>query len=174
MDDLEAWLERMATEPLPAGISAAAMAASMGAALVSKVARISAQGAQPVADLATVAQARCRELSRLVAEDEVAYRQVMDARDLPFDSSQRHRAWLAATRSPLDTAEACHALLADLSGLEEAILDHVTVDLEIGRQLLEAGLEAGLRVTEENLQAWGAGPEAAPLRARLDLLRSEE
>jgi formiminotetrahydrofolate cyclodeaminase len=121
-----------------------------------------------------VAQARSRELSRLAAEDEVAYRQVMDARDLPFDSSQRHRAWLAATRSPLDTAEACHALLADLAGLEEAILDRVAVDLEIGRQLLEAGLEAGLRVAEANLQAWDAGPEAAPLRARLRLLRSEE
>lgn len=181
MDDIQAWLERMATEPLPAGISAAALAASMGAALVSKVARISGEArrlapglAQPLADLATEAQARCQELSRLAAEDEVAYRQVMAARDLPFDSSQWHRAWLAATRSPLATAEACHALLAGLDSLEGAIRDRVAVDLEIGRRLLEAGLEAGLRVTEENLQTWGAGPEAAPLRARLDLLRSEE
>jgi formiminotetrahydrofolate cyclodeaminase len=181
MDDLDAWLERMAVESLPGGVSAAALAAAMGAALVSKVARISRERRRlapgpdrQLADLASRAEARRRELSRLVAEDEAAYRQVMGARDLPFDSARRHRAWQAATRSPLATAEACHDLLAGLTGPEEQILARVAVDLAIGRQLLEVGLEAGLRAAEANLQVWGAAPEAAPLRARLDLLRSEE
>jgi formiminotetrahydrofolate cyclodeaminase len=181
MDDFEAWLERMATESLPGGISAAALAASMGAALVSKVAIISRERRQlepgldrQLADLAALARGRRRELSRLVAEDEAAYRQVMDAQDLAPDAVERGRAWLAATRSPLVTAEACQALLAGLAGLEDKVLALVAVDLEIGRQLLEVGRKAGLRVAEENLQTWGAGREAAPLRARLDLLRAEE
>jgi formiminotetrahydrofolate cyclodeaminase len=180
MGDLKTWLERMATESLPGGISAAALAASMGAALVAKVALISRERQtlapgldRQMAGLADLAQARCGELNRLVAEDEAAYRLVMDARDLPPEAAQRQEAWAAATRSPLATAEACHALLTGLAGLEDKILALVAVDLEIGRQLLEVGRRAGCRVAEENLQTWGAGPEAAPLRARLDLLRRE-
>ena len=180
MDDLQAWLERMATESLPGGISAAALAASMGAALVAKVALISRQRQalapdldRQLAGLANLARARCRELNRLVAEDEAAYRLVMDARDLSPAAAGRQQAWAAATRSPLATAEACHAVLARLADLESAILPLVAVDLAIGRQLLEMGRQAGLQVAEENLQTWGAGLEAAPLRARLDLLRRE-
>lgn len=46
MIDFDGWLDDAATQPLPGGVAVAATAAALGAALVAKTARLSAQRTQ--------------------------------------------------------------------------------------------------------------------------------
>jgi formiminotetrahydrofolate cyclodeaminase len=179
--EFEVWLDKMATEPLPGGVAAAALAAALGAALVAKVAGIGqrqqapdATGRGALPTLVTHAQAARAELVGLVAADEAAYQHVLDARHLPDDDEARHEAWQCATELPLSLAEACRRLLDDLWLLQDVGSSGISVDLEIGRRLLEAGAEAGTLAAGENLEAWGTHADAAPFRQRLAALSGEE
>jgi formiminotetrahydrofolate cyclodeaminase len=181
VNDFEAWLDRMSANPLPGGVAAAALAAAMGAALGAKVA---GSGQVPTAPdrtgrrfspaMVSLAHASRGRLAGLAAEDEAAYRRVLDTQHLPADNQARRQAWQQATEVPLSLAEACRHLLADLPRMEEVKWTRVAVDLQIGRRLLEAGAEAGLLAARENLNAWGTHPDAAPYAQRLAALRGEE
>jgi formiminotetrahydrofolate cyclodeaminase len=180
-NEFDAWLERMATKPLPGGVAAAALAAAMGAALGAKVAERGQlhpapdrAGWRASPALAALAQASAGELVDLAVADEAAYRLVLDTRHLPDDDQSRRQAWQQATEIPLSLAECCRRLLADLPRLEEVRLTGVAVDLQIGRRLLEAGAEAGLLAAGENLGAWGAHSDATPYARRLAALIGEE
>ena len=178
--EFEAWLDEMATQPLPGGVAAAALAAAMGAALVAKVARVgqslrapglAGQRARP--SLVTLAQASQLELLHLVAADEAAYRRVLDTRHLPAADEARREAWQQATALPLSLAETCQRLLAKLPRGEDLAAPRLAVDLEIGRRLLQAGTEAGMLAARENLSAWGAHLDADSYRRRLAALSGE-
>lgn len=172
MDDLRAWLEQMATEPLPGGVAAAALAAAMGAALVAKVAAPNRRAA--TAAWAELARASAAELQQLAAADEAAYRRVLDARHLPPASEARRRARQQATDLPLSVAEACHRLLAELPSAEELATTALAVDFEIGRHLLAAGVEAGSLAAAQNLAAWGRDLDEPAYRRRLAALRGDK
>jgi formiminotetrahydrofolate cyclodeaminase len=180
-NEFDAWLDQMATEPLPGGVAAAALAAVMGAALVAKVAGIGqselasdSAGRGTLPSAAALAQASRVELLGLAATDEVAYRRVLDTRHLPAEDKARQQAWQRATTLPLLLAEACRHLLAEVDRLEDVGSPGVAVDLEIGRLLLEAGAEAGVLAVRENLRAWGAHSDSVPYRQRLAALMGQE
>lgn len=179
MDEFGVWLQEMATKPLPGGVAAAALSAAMGAALVTKVTaggrRLDRLG---LADLALAVRA---ELLQLAADDEAAYRRVLDTRHLPPADEVRHRARQRAIDVPLRVAEACRRLLAELPAPGEISSAALAVDFEIGRRLLQAGLQAGVLAAAQNLDAWdkplttgSQDPEMAKGRQRLASLRGGE
>jgi len=172
------WLDDLATEPLPGGVAAAAVAAAMGAALCAKAARITLER-QTLTDIVQAkledvyeqAQVQQAALLRLAGADEAAYRALMDVQALATQQPERNQAWQAATEVPIRIAEACRSLLDEVSALESACRPSVRVDYEIGVWLLEIGLRAGQRAAQANLRSWGDAPEARWLRLRLDALQ---
>jgi formiminotetrahydrofolate cyclodeaminase len=177
-EGLELWLDVLATQPLPGGVAAAAVAAAMGAALCAKAARITLERQTLTntvqAELQGVyqqAQVQKAALLHLAAVDEAAYRTVMDTQALAVDDPQRDQAWQAATETPIHMAETCRSLLGEVSALGSACRPSVRVDYEIGAWLLETGLRAGLRAAEANLRSWGDATGARSLQLRLDALQ---
>ena len=170
-NDFAGWVERLATQPLPGGVASAAIAAAMGAALISKVARIALAAksltgsdramAQATLDLAKAQQI---ELVRLSSADEQAYRAVLVADQVPA----RRQAWLQATLVPISVAEACRLVLDRLPGLYTVCPPAVSADLRIGGWLLETGVRAGLEAAEANLQVWAKGADLPAFRDRID------
>lgn len=175
MIDFERWLHELTTEPLPGGVAAAAVAAAMGAALVAKATRLTLRRQPPaetdrgdlgaVLDLAVALQAA---LLQLAGDDERAYRALLETRRLDEASPERRSAWQEAIDVPLRVAEACHALLERLPGSLDLCWAPVETDLQTGIWLLETGKRSGLLAARKNLEAWGRGAEAEPLRARIE------
>jgi formiminotetrahydrofolate cyclodeaminase len=174
--ELSVWLDDMADQPLPGGVSAAALAAAMGAALCAKAARVTLrQGDVNDGDRATweaivdrASEGRSA-LVRLVEADQQAYQAVLDIVD-PVTSI---RIWQAATEVPVEVAEASQSLLAERAFLEGVCWSSVRVDLDVGLRLLEVGLYAGLRAAEANLAWWGDAREAADVQLRIERLRRQ-
>jgi formiminotetrahydrofolate cyclodeaminase len=176
--DLEAWLNELASESLPGGVTAATVAAAMGAALIAKAARITLERQDPdvtcrptLAAALEMAQVQGEELVRLAKADEQAYRAVLDTRSLPAEDPARNRAWWAATEIPLRVAEVCRSLLDSTCGLRDACWPAVRTEFDTGGRLLEVGAHAGLQAAESNLRAWGERPESRSLHATLEALR---
>ncbi|MGD9374911.1 MAG: cyclodeaminase/cyclohydrolase family protein [Anaerolineae bacterium] len=174
--ELSVWLGDMADQPLPGGVSAAALAAAMGAALCAKAARVTLRrrevndtdriALEVVVDRASEDRSA---LIRLVEADQQAYQAVLDIGD-PLTSGQ---IWQAATEVPVKVAETSQSLLADRALLEGVCWSSARVDLDVGLRLLEVGLHAGLRAAEANLGWWGDADEAADLRLRTERLRQQ-
>ncbi len=180
MRDFEVWLEDLATQPVPAGASAAAVVSAMGTALMAKALWITLTrqklGAGEVAaieeglDLARDQQAVLMALAQAV---ERAYRTVMATTGEGAPPSARRQARLAATEVPIRIAEASQALLALLPHLTALCWPAVGPDLEVGGRLLEAGREAGLLIASENIEMWASEAEVAKLQPRLTALKEE-
>jgi formiminotetrahydrofolate cyclodeaminase len=168
---LSSWLDEMADCPLPGAVSAGAVAAAMGAALLAKVARLvqqrqpgDSEGLRGFCDLAGEQR---RELLHLAHADVLAFRQVLDARDRP----PARQAWQDATDVPLRVAEACLALEDWLPALEPRCPPAVLAELRTGAYLLETGRRSGLLAADTNLRLWAEGAAGGRLRARLDALK---
>lgn len=181
MREFDAWLDDLATQALPGGVAAAAIAAAMGAALVVKVAdttlrhrSLSLPDQQQLHALLDLARESSPQLLHLAGEDEQAYRKVLQTRSLPVDADPRRQAWCEATEVPLRIAEACQVLLLHLDRLADTCWPAVMTDLRVGRRLLAVGLDAGIDAAEENLRAWEDGPDARALRSRLEYLKGED
>lgn len=177
MKDFAAWLHNLSAKPLPGGVSAAALAAAMGAALLAKTARVSLhQQDMIVEDRATMQAAldlashQQQALVELANADEQAYRAVLAAGAQPDPRQPEGGPWLSAIEVPIGVAETCHLLLQQLPGLQELCLPVVRPDLDIGRWLLEAGLRTGILAAKSNMQAWADKVEMTPLEARLAAL----
>jgi formiminotetrahydrofolate cyclodeaminase len=171
MKDFEAWLTDLSTKSLPGGVAAAAMAAAMGAGLVAKVARLlarlasrQAQTGRPASEpdqqaleelhgLAMEAHARLRALAD---RDSSAYRRVLATQRRSPTDPRRREAERAAIETPIEVAERCQALLIHLSGLADRCGPDLQVDLQVGRSLLQVGVEAGLLAATTNLRSWPA------------------
>jgi len=168
VNDLDTWLNDMASAALPGGVAAGALAGAMGAALIAKAGRVSMRHSTPeaaVADMVAIADRGRRELARLVQADVDAYRKVLRQRSVAT--------WLAATGVPLQVAEISHSLLGQLHRLCAECWPGVAVDLEIGIDLLEVARAAGLRAVRENLPYLESSPEADGQRRRLAALAEE-
>jgi formiminotetrahydrofolate cyclodeaminase len=160
--DFEDWLDEMATQPLPGGVTAAAMAAALGAALVAKTGRVTLQqlpaGAQESpairATVEAAETARTRFLE-LAGSDVRAYRAWLESRRLPVGDPMRERALVQTIEVPARVAETCQALLEASMLLVAACYSAVRTDLEVGRWLLETGRRAGSLAADANRKAEG-------------------
>jgi formiminotetrahydrofolate cyclodeaminase len=178
--DFDAWLSRMAGQPLPGGVSAAALAAAMGAALSAKAARLTL-ARQPLADgeqdmlraTLALAEAQCTTLRRLASDDAQAYRAVLAAGEHAEQGSSWRLAWQKATEVPLQMAEACYSLRDRLSAVDRVCWPPVRVDLQVGGWLLDCGVQAGRQAAECNLRVWADGQQAQEFQHRLDALEAK-
>jgi len=178
MRDFDAWLRDLTEEPLPGGVSAAALASAMGTGLLAKAARISLQrqdlSAKDRTALKVALDLACHQqpnLLGLAEADERAYRAVLEGHVHRHETSAKGEVWRKAIEVPICVAEACHLLLRQLPELLDLCWLAVKPDLQVGQWLLEVGLRAGLSAAESNLQAWSGDRELVPMRARVDALK---
>jgi formiminotetrahydrofolate cyclodeaminase len=177
--EFEAWYVRLATKPLPGGVAAAAVAASLGSGLVAKVCRLTLAAGSlgdqvygSVESVLDLAHQQGAALMALAREDEQAYQEVLTTRRLREPTPKQRQAWQEATESPLQLAERCGELLDSVPTLFEIGLPTVRVDLAAGCWLLEVGLRTGLEAAESNLRQAGAQLESLSFRSRVDNLRA--
>jgi len=177
MRDLETWLNEMSARPLPGGVAAAAVAAAMGVALIAKALRVTLNRQQPAAsdravlvETLNLTQAQHVALFHQADTDVEAYRAVLDTRSLAASDPARRRAWRSATEVPIAVAEACRLVLDRLPGVVPHCWSGVCVDFEIGSQLLQAGMRAGVLAAEANLSLGGAAVDGGLFRVRLEAL----
>ena len=152
------YLEALAsTAAVPGGGSAAALAASMGAALVSMVAKLSARKAteqeereslnRVVPELDQLAS-RLLDLSQ---EDIDAYRAVIEARKPKGGGADLERAYERAAEIPLATAMAADRGLTLAAEVSRNAWEMVASDLSTANRLLQAGLDGALANVAVNL-----------------------
>ena len=146
-----------ASSAVPGGGSAAALAAAMGVALVSMVAKISARKAADEKDRAHLLglvpeldDLRGR-LGRLSQDDIDAYQAVIDARKRKAAPDVLARAYARAAEVPLETAMAGDRALDLFSETSRLAWEMTRSDLEAGKALLEVGVRAALANVAVNL-----------------------
>lgn len=173
-----AYVEAVAsTAAVPGGGSAAALAASMGAALVSMVAKLSARKARQEEHRAALNEA-VPELDQLAdrlldlsQEDIDAYRAVIEARKSHQEEGALERAYERAAQIPLATAEAAARALALASEVSQHAWEMVASDLSTANRLLQAGLDGALANVAVNLPELKGEAAARLERAYRALLR---
>jgi formiminotetrahydrofolate cyclodeaminase len=176
MRDFDTWLRDLTEKPLPGGVSAAALASAMGAALLAKTVRVSLQrqdlGQEDRTALQAALDLACHQQPALLGyaeADERAYRAVLEYHVHGHESAAKGDVWWDATEVPLCVAEVCHLLLKQLPELLDLCWPPVEPDLRVGQRLLEVGLHAGLSAAESNLRS--GGTELVALQARVDVLK---
>jgi len=182
------FVERLASgEPVPGGGSAAAIAGSLGAALVSMVAALS-EGRPKYAEHAALhaeAGAAGRELAHrflaLADEDAAAYAGFGVAMKMPRDTDEEKAARAEAIRqaartasdAPFRTVEACH----DMVGWAEAMAGrsnrNAASDLEVASLMAVAAARAAAANVYVNLPAIGDEEAARDLFGRTEALADE-
>lgn len=163
------------TAAVPGGGSAAALAAAMGAALVSMVAKLSARKAQADADR-QVLNSLVPELDQLAArllelsqEDIDAYRVVIEARKSGAQGEALARAYEGAAEVPLAAATAVARALALLPQVSRRAWEMTASDLAVGSELLETGLAGALGNVAINLPELQGEAASRIERAYLEL-----
>ena len=163
------------TAAVPGGGSAAALAAAMGAALLSMVAKLSAKKAKLNEDRA-VLESLVPELDQLAArllrlsQDDVdAYRAVIDARKSGAQGDALARAYERAADVPLQVATAAARGLALLPEVSKRAWEMTASDLAVGSELLETGFAGALGNVAINLPELQGEAAARIERAYLEL-----
>jgi methenyltetrahydrofolate cyclohydrolase len=172
---LAAYLEALAsTAAVPGGGSAAAIAAAMGAALLSMVAKLSARRArtdharQQLMDLVPELDDLMVKLLDLSQEDIDAYRAVIESRKSGGSPDDLQRRYEQAADVPLATASAATRGLALGIEVSRQAWEMTASDLAAATELLETGLSAALGNVAINL------PELSPqAAARIEPLYRE-
>ena len=164
------------TAAVPGGGSAAAVAASMGAALVGMVARISARKAREEHRAALEAvvpelDELANRLLDLSQHDIDAYRAVIEARKAAHDGAELERANERAAEVPLDTAAAADRGLALAIEVSKHAWEMLASDLTTANRLLQAGLDGALANVAVNLLELKGESAARVERRYRDLLR---
>jgi formiminotetrahydrofolate cyclodeaminase len=151
--------------PTPGGGSAAALAGAIGASLLAMVAGLPKPRATADADLQSLrdAGARCAalalDLEALVDRDSEAYELVVSAYRMPkaTDDEKAVRAkgvqdaLKAAIAAPLDVMRACREAIALGPVLEALGNPNASSDVQVGLELLGAGLRGARLNVEINL-----------------------
>ena len=180
---LRALLEQLSSrEPIPGGGSAAALAGSLGAALLSMVAALtvgrtsSAADADALAEIATSAATSRADLLALVTLDADAYRAVVEARRLPriseTEQAERrqciHDATRGATQIPLRVARAALGTLELAERLVPIGNAHAISDVGVAAHLAAAAVRGALLNVRINLPGLGDLSPDDPLAAARD------
>lgn len=175
---IDAFLAALASaEPVPGGGGAGALAGALAAALIAMVCRVTGRReAVPELEALAADADRLRDrLMTLVAEDGLAYANVIAARRLP--APEREAAYSAALRCATDVPLALAAVGRDALALGERIAGRARPstrsDLHVAAVLARAALEAGAVTAQANLPdvADRAFTEAG--RRAVDDLRAE-
>ena len=182
---IEAFVQRLSSdEPVPGGGSASAIAASLGAALVSMVARLSEGRERYAAHAATHARAGDvgRQLSgrflALADEDAAAFATFGDALRMPRatdnEKASRSEAVRAAARTaadvPLTCVEACLELMSAVDQLAGRSNVNASSDLTVASLMAEAAARGAAANVMVNLPAIGDDAVSARMTARVDEL----
>jgi methenyltetrahydrofolate cyclohydrolase len=152
------YLEALAsTRAVPGGGSAAALAAAMGAALLSMVAKLSARKAKTPEDRTALEElvpsleafwARFADMSQ---EDIEAYQQVVEARKAGAPAAEVERAYQHAAEVPLRVAEAVDECLELATRVSARAWEMTSSDLAVGSELLETAMGGALGNVAVNL-----------------------
>lgn len=168
-------------DPVPGGGSVAATVGALAAALAEMVCRFSigrnerpAVNAEIDAVLTRMTAARSR-LESLALDDEVAYATYRAASDLPRSTAEekddRRRALqdalLGAAEVPLATADACLALLPDITYVAANGNPHVSSDAAIAVFLADAAIRASAVNVRVNTAMLKDRDRAAALELRI-------
>jgi len=173
--------------PAPGGGSVAALAGSLGAALASMVANISAGKGkfddhyEQLCDLAQRAQTIKDSLMRGVDEDTQAFDSVLAAMRMPQDTEEERaerttamqEGYKAATRVPLGTVEQCKAALELCLEMAEIADPQMISDVGTGALMAYAGVQAAAYNVRINLPHIEEEEFVKEIKEGLDTLLSE-
>ena len=175
--EFETFLHDLANQPVPGGAAAAAQAAAMGAALLSKVARVALQrssidacAANQFQTLGATASEQQAALTALSDEDTRAYQKLLELQHSPADKAASDQAWSLVIDSPIRLAETCRLLLDTAKNIDPICPPHLLPDLWIAQSLLTAGERAGVWCAEANLRIRPSTLDTASFRLRLAVL----
>jgi methenyltetrahydrofolate cyclohydrolase len=154
-------------EPTPGGGSASALAGAVGASLLAMVAALQKPATQAEDDIRRLRSAgeRCASLSdrlsALIDEDSAAYDDVVAAFRLPKGtdaekaarSIQIQEALRGATEVPLEVMRTCGDALEQSSIVAELGSRNARSDVQVGVELLAAGIRGARLNVDVNLQS---------------------
>jgi formiminotetrahydrofolate cyclodeaminase len=185
---LESFVDRLASsEPVPGGGSASAVAASLGASLVSMVASLSV-GRPRYAEHATLLESWVEggrvlssRLLDLADEDAAAYASFSAALKLPKDTEEQKASRSAALRAaariaaevPLRCLEACQEVALGAEALAGRSNVNASSDVAVAALLAEAAARGAAANVLVNLPATGDEDFAADMSLRVDELLGE-
>lgn len=155
------------SEPTPGGGSASALAGAVGASLLAMVAGLPKPRAATDADVARLgtAGARCAgladRLTALIDRDSEVYEAVVGAYRLPKSTDEEknarsrriQEALRAAIETPLDVMRACREALDQAPAIGELGNPNASSDVQVGIELLGAGLRGARLNVEINLES---------------------
>ena len=171
-------------EPTPGGGSASALAGAVGTSLLAMVAGLPKPRAAEAEDVARLAAAgaRCVALSErltvLIDRDSEAYELVVAGFQLPKGTAEEkaargtriQEALRMATETPLDVMRACSEAIGHAAVIAAFGNRHASSDVQVGLELLGAGLrgarlnvDANLGNIKDGAFAAAASEEAASL-----------
>jgi formiminotetrahydrofolate cyclodeaminase len=153
------------SDPTPGGGSASALAGAMGASLLLMVARMPKTKTAAEVDRGPLDRAAAAlgplagELRALIDGDTKAYDAVVAAYRLPKDTDDEkgarrqaiQHAMRGAIEAPLGVMRACRAALAQLPAVETHGNPNAASDVQVGKELLTAGLNGARANVEINL-----------------------
>ena len=159
--------EFRSSSPTPGGGSAAALAGALGASLLAMVAALPRPRAATDDDVRRLRDAgeRCAGLAKtleaLIDRDSEAYDQVMAAYRLPKSTDEDkaaralriEAALKAAIETPLDVMRTCASAIAESAVVQTFGNANASSDVQVGVELLRAGLRGARLNVEINLES---------------------
>jgi len=161
------FLKKLASEePIPGGGSVAALAGSLGAALIVMYSKIgmlrkgvSGDDQEVLQKISIEAASYQQKLTRLITEDSLAFGQVMDAFKLPKTTEEEvkqrqqaiQRAFQRAVEAPLETFNSCVECLYLIAEVASFGNPSAFSDLKVAQYLCDAGARGALENIEINM-----------------------
>ena len=172
-----------ASEPAPAGGSAAAVTGALSASLLILVCRVRRARGDDGGDFTGLlgrAESIQQRLAHMVDSDANAFRNLMSVRRLPkrdaFEETTRRvalrQALSRATYSPLEIAAACADLVAIADQIEALTSGEIGSDARIARHLARAALMSALDTVEQNLPHVSEPTQRAEMEHQFASLRA--
>jgi methenyltetrahydrofolate cyclohydrolase len=175
------------SDPTPGGGSASALAGAVGASLFAMVAALPKPRSTAEQDVArlraveTSATELAKRLEALIDRDSEAYELVMSAYRLPKGtdaekaarSASIQEAMKAAIDAPLDVMRACAAGIAQAAVLVEHGNPNASSDVQVGLELMHAGLRGARLNVEINLGSVKDQAYAAAVTREVDRLSAD-
>ena len=175
------------SEPTPGGGSASALAGAVGASLLAMVARLPKPNAATEEDVERLAAAGGRSaalaatLEELIDRDSAAYDLVVGAFKMPRATDDEkaarttgiQRAMRAATEAPLEVMRACQGAIEQGSVVAAFGNRNASSDVQVGLELLGAGLRGARLNVEINLGSVKDAEFVAHAKAEAGRLEAE-